>query len=40
MSKNNIDTTVDDIKKVFKDLANDANSEKIQNPYRYLGLRS
>lgn len=33
------DTTVNDIKKVFSDLEKDAKSDKIINPYRYLGLR-
>lgn len=33
------DTTVNDIKKVFSDLEKDAKSDKITNPYRYLGLR-
>lgn len=33
------DTKVSDIKKVYSDLQEIANSGKIANPYRYLGLR-
>jgi pyruvate ferredoxin oxidoreductase alpha subunit len=33
------DTTVNDIKKVYKDLEEIANTNSIGNPYRYLGLR-
>ncbi len=33
------DTTQEDIKSVYEDLLNIANGEKINNPYRYLGLR-
>ena len=33
------DTKSDDIEKVFEDLKEVANSEKVENPYRYLGLR-
>ena len=33
------DTTVNDIAKVFEDLQEIANSGKVENPFRYLGLR-
>ena len=33
------DTKVDDIKKVYSDLQEIANTGKAENPYRYLGLR-
>lgn len=33
------DTTEKDIESVYTDLSTDAKSEKIENPYRYLGLR-
>ncbi|MFR7873628.1 MAG: pyruvate ferredoxin oxidoreductase [Christensenellales bacterium] len=33
------DTTVNDIAKVFADLQEIANSGKVENPFRYLGLR-
>ena len=33
------DTTVNDISKVFEDLQEIANSGKVENPFRYLGLR-
>ena len=33
------DTKIDDIKKVYTDLQEIANSGKVTNPYRYLGLR-
>ena len=33
------DTTAKDIESVYNDLAKDAKKDKIENPYRYLGLR-
>ena len=33
------DTTIKDIESVFNDLLEDSKKEKIENPYRYLGLR-
>jgi pyruvate ferredoxin oxidoreductase alpha subunit len=33
------DTKADDIESVYNDLAEIANSGKVENPYRYLGLR-
>ena len=33
------DTTTKDIESVFNDLLEDSKKEKIENPYRYLGLR-
>ena len=33
------DTKSNDIEKVFEDLVNDAKSEIVKNPYRYLGVR-
>ena len=33
------DVKSDDIEKVYTDLAEVAKSEKVENPYRYLGLR-
>ena len=33
------DTTTKDIESVFSDLMEDAKKDKIENPYRYLGLR-
>lgn len=33
------DTTTKDIEKVYSDLAKDIKQDKIDNPYRYLGLR-
>ncbi len=33
------DTTADDIESVFEDLQNIQKDEKVENPYRYLGLR-
>ena len=33
------DTRVDDLEKVFRDLQEIATTKKIENPYRYLGLR-
>ncbi|MCF0125907.1 MAG: pyruvate ferredoxin oxidoreductase [Clostridia bacterium] len=33
------DTKADDIEKVYSDLAEIANSGKVENPYRYVGLR-
>ena len=33
------DTTTKDIESVFNDLLKDSKKEKIENPYRYLGLR-
>ena len=34
------DTTADDIESVFEDLQKIQKDEKVENPYRYLGLRS
>ena len=33
------DTTADDIESVFEDLQKIQKDEKVENPYRYLGLR-
>ena len=33
------DTTTKEIKSVFEDLMEDSKKDKIENPYRYLGLR-
>ena len=33
------DTTTKEIASVFNDLLEDSKKEKIENPYRYLGLR-
>ena len=33
------DTTAKDIESVFSDLIKDSKKEKIENPYRYIGLR-
>ena len=33
------DTTTKEIESVFKDLMEDSKKAKIENPYRYLGLR-
>jgi pyruvate ferredoxin oxidoreductase alpha subunit len=33
------DTKADDIESVYNDLTEIANSGKVENPYRYLGLR-
>ena len=33
------DTTEKDIESVYTDLAEIAKTEKVENPYRYLGLR-
>ena len=33
------DTTTKDIEKVYKDLEEVASSGKMENPYRYLGVR-
>ena len=33
------DTTADDIESVFEDLQKIQRDEKVENPYRYLGLR-
>ena len=33
------DTKADDIEKVYEDLLEIAKSGKVENPYRYFGLR-
>ena len=33
------DTTSKEIESVFNDLMEDSKKEKVENPYRYIGLR-